>query len=307
MKVLVTTGDFSHYLSPNFHYLLSELAKLVELTVWYDSGDIQEIIAQLDTPPDFVLINEFGETNSPKITGLATLSIPFAVALHDLHYQIEARKEAIIGANILHVFSLYRDSFYEWYPELGHKLHWLPHHANTDIFKDYGLPRAIDYLFMGAVHEGVYPLRYKILRKMKGRAGFVYHEHPGYRNYDDGDEALVGKNYALEINRAKIFLTCNSRYRYTLAKYFEILACKTLLLAPSSPELYDLGLIPGVHFVSINEDDFEEKAEFYLHHEKQRLEIACQGYDAVHRHHSTFRRAAQLVNIIENILGRSPF
>ncbi|MEN6324664.1 MAG: glycosyltransferase [Syntrophomonas sp.] len=303
MKVLVTTGDFSHYLSPNFHYLLVELAKLVELTVWYEPGDIQEIIARLESPPDFIFINEFGETNTPKITGLGSLSIPFAVALHDLHYQIAERKEAINRLNVQHVFTLYRDSFYEWYPELAEKLHWLPHHANTDVFKDYGLPKNIDYLFMGAVHQGVYPLRYRIQQKMKGKPGFVYHEHPGYRNYDDSDDALVGRNYAREINRAKMFLTCNSRYRYTLAKYFEIMACNTLLLAPNSKELEDLGLIAGVHFVPINEADFEEKAEYYLHHEKQCLEIARQGYETVQQHHSTSRRAAQLVAMIEDILS----
>lgn len=302
MKLLVTTGDFSRHLTPNFHYLLTEVAKLVDLTIWYHSGDIVEINHSLGFEPDFVFINEFGETNSPKITGLASLSIPFAVALHDLHYQINERNQAIEEVNAKYVFSIGRDKFYEWYPGYRDRLCWLPHHVNTEVFKDYGLPKEIDFLMMGAVHARVYPLRYKILETMKHNPGFLYHQHPGYRIFSPDDEALVGKKYAREINRAKIFLTCGSQWKYPLAKYYEVLACNTLLLAPVCEELGDIGFIPGVHYVPIDEFDFMEKAEYYLQQEKERREISRQGFEMVHARHSTARRAQELVNIIAGIL-----
>ena len=75
-----------------------------------------------------------------------------------------------------------------------------------------------------------------------------------------------------------------------------------MLLAPSSPELLDLGFVPGVHFVEIDELNFEEKAEFYLKHEKERLDIAQQGYEMVQEKHTSTQRAVQLLEMIKEIL-----
>lgn len=302
MKILVTTGDFSRFVSPDFHYLLTELAQISELTVWYEAGNIHDILNQLQLDPDFILINEFGESNTPKISGLVSLTIPFGIYVYDIHYQIEARKEAIARENVQYIFSHYRDKFHHWFPEYANMMRWLPQHANLNIFKDYGLKKDIDYLLMGAVHERVYPLRYKIVETMKNDPGFVYHEHPGYRNFDEHDDALVGIKYAQEINRAKVFFTCDSVYKYPIAKYFEVPACKTLLLASFSQELADLGFIPGTNFVSIDENDFQEKAAYYLDHEEERLEIAERGYELVRARHSTTRRAAELLTMIKDIL-----
>lgn len=302
MKVLVTSGNFQYHLTPAFHYLLEELSKLVELTVWYQPGDINDILPRLGVAPDFIFVNEYGETNSPNITGLSSLSVPFAAALHDLHYQVAERNEALHRDRVQHIFSIGRDKFYEWYPEHASKLCWLPHHVNTSIFRDYGLNKEIDYLMMGAVHPRVYPLRYKILNSMNQVPGFIYHEHPGYRIFKDDGQSFVHEKYAREINRAKIFLTCGSVWNYPLAKYYEVLACNTLLLAPICKELGDLGFIPGVHYVDIDENNFMAKAEYYLQHDAERMAISRQGYKMVHARHSTARRAKNMVDIITRIL-----
>lgn len=310
MKILVTTGNLRHHLTPGFHNLLDEVARYTDLTVWHQPGNINEILNQLNLTPDFILINEFGETNAPEITGLAELSIPFAVALHDLHYQINQRKTAMEKNNVRYVFSLYRDKFYEWYPQFWRGLCWLPHHFDPHSFIDYGLKKDIDFLLMGAMHPVVYPLRHAILQRMQHHPGFVYHPHPGYRDFNLDEEALVGTRFAQEINRAKIFFTCDSAYHYPVAKYFEVLACNTLLLASSSRELLDLGFVPGEHFVAINEYNFEEKARYYLDHEEERIRIARQGYAMVQNNHSTSRRAIEMVAMIRKIItheqGKNP-
>ncbi|RBW69956.1 glycosyltransferase [Bacillus taeanensis] len=304
IKLLVTTGDFSRYISPDFHYLLTEVSKLTDLIVWHKSGDIHEILNTLNVRPDFIFINEFGESNSPTITGLESLDIPYAVYLYDIHHRLEERKSALDRMNVKYIFSHYRDKFYEWYSEFSDKMYWLPQHANTKIFKDYALPKEIDYLIMGAVHHRVYPLRYKIIETMQNKPGFVYHQHPGYRNIEEHEKGKVfaGEKYAKEINKAKIFFTCDSQYKYPIAKYFEVPACNTLLLASSSKELIDLGFVPDVHFVSINEENFEEKAAYYLRNEEKRKKIAKNGFQLVHRKHSTSQRALELVTMIEKIL-----
>ncbi len=304
MKLLVITNDYKYStFRQGIYFLLSELNKLVDLVIWTGKEDnIQNILAQLKITPDFILIWEYFETKSSAVTGLSELSIPYAISLHDLHCDTESRIELIRSEKIKNIISIYRDAFYEMYPDFTDNMYWFPHHANTNIFKDYKLPKDINYLLMGEVNS-YYPLRQKILKTMNGKPGFVYHPHPGYRNFSQNERILVRKRYAREINRAKIFFTCDSILHYPVSKYYEIPACKTLLLAPTSKEIENLGFIPGVHFVDINEDNFVEKAEYYLTHEKERMKIAKQGYKMVRKRHSTEQRAADLVEIINKIIN----
>jgi hypothetical protein len=304
VKLLVIARDYSRFVSRQVTYhLIIELAKITDLVVWHEKADnIFKILQQLKIEPDFILILEYWETNATRVTGLSNLSIPFAISLHDLHWDIDYRKELIQKENIKYIFSPYRDTFYEWYPEFRSNMLWLPHHVNINLYKDYGAVKNIDYLMMGAVSAGLYPLRDAILYTMQDKPGFVFHPHPGYRDVSDDEEALVRWRFAREINRAKIFFTCDSEYHYPVSKYYEVPACNTLLLARTSREIEDLGFIPGVHFVAIDENDFEEKAKYYLAHEKERLEIAQQGYEMVRTRHSTARRAADLAAKIEKLV-----
>ncbi len=254
--------------------------------------------------PDFILINEYGETNSPLITGLDRLTIPYSVYLHDLHYQIEKRRQRLQHANPQYIFSYYRDRFFDYFPEFRDRLIWLPHHANLQIFRDYGEKKWIDALLMGSIHPHIYPLRTKILKTLRCRKGFVFHPHPGYRNFHPKENALVGERYAKEINRAKLFLTCDSKFHYPINKYFEVLACKTLLLAPTSPELEDLGFIPNQHFVPITFDDFQEKIDYYLQQDAERERIAQAGFEMVRAKHSTEKRVKQFLHFVDAILRK---
>ncbi|MFY0543709.1 glycosyltransferase [Brevibacillus sp. H7] len=304
MKLLIITGDKSKRLNPHIHYLFDELAHITDLTLWYEPGNIHDILKKIPENPDFILINEHGEKNCPKITGLSTLTIPYGVYVHDVHYNIKQRRIEMVKDKVQYIFSIYRDPFYRWYPAFKQKMKWLPHHVNPKLYRDYGLKKEIDFLLMGAVNQQMYPLRCKILKTMKKKPTFVYHPHPGYRDYEEHEKNryFIGEKYAREINRAKMFFTCDLSYKYPVKKYYEVLASNTLLLAPASQELKDLGFIPGVHFVAINEHDFEQKAEYYLRHEEERRNIAEQGYRMVHEKHTTAIRARQLVEMIQDLL-----
>ncbi|MEQ8175552.1 MAG: glycosyltransferase [Syntrophomonadaceae bacterium] len=306
MRILLITGDRERHLNTNFYDMFYELSKIAELTIWHAPGEIKEILNSLKLQPDFIFINEYGEL-APKVTGLSSLSIPYGVLLHDLHHRIDLRKESLRRDNVQHIFSISRDKFFEWYPEFAEQFHWLPHPVNTDIFKDYQLAKDINYLIMGVVSvKGLYSLRYKMLMAMQNKPGFVFHEHPGYRRFtaEEKSRLFFGERYAREINRAKMFLTCGSKYNYSLSKYYEVLACNTLLLAPATQELYDLGFVPEENFVAVTESNFEEKAEYYLQHEEERLAIARQGYEMVRARHSAVQRAKEMVDIITGILGQ---
>lgn len=74
---------------------------------------------------------------------------------------------------IKYVFTYYRDKFLQWYPELTDQMIWMPPEVNTDIFKDYGAEKDIDFLMTGNTHPKFYPLRAKMLETFKGRDGFL--------------------------------------------------------------------------------------------------------------------------------------
>lgn len=158
---------------------------------------------------------------------------------------------------------------------------------------------------MGALSDKIYPLRTKIAREMAGMKGFVHHHHPGYRDFAPAEEQekRVGESFAREINKAKIFFTCDSVFKYPIAKYFEVPACSTLLLASGSRELEDLGFIDGKTFVEITEHNYLEKAMYYLEHEDERLEIARRGYEMIRHNHTAAVRARQLEGYIRRHLN----
>ncbi|SHS25336.1 Uncharacterized protein conserved in bacteria [Mycobacteroides abscessus subsp. abscessus] len=305
IKLLFLTKDDSHYIVPASHYFLKELSRYTDLRVSHDSGNIEDILGKIDFEPDFIYLNDYLENSSPVVTGLRSLQIPFAVGLHDLHFRYPDRKKDLINEEVKHIFTYYKDKFLQWYPEFTNQMRWIPHHVNTNIYKDYGLNKEIDFLLMGATLEDFYPLRLSIINRFKGRPEFVHHPHPGYRQVNSNEHGVfVGERYAKELNRAKICLTCDSIHKYTLMKYFEITACNSLLLAPYSDEFYELGFIPGVNFVSIDENNFEEQAYYYLHAEEERKMIAYNGMKMSHAKHSTTKRVLEFLETIDEILNQ---
>ncbi|MGY0694394.1 glycosyltransferase family protein [Virgibacillus sp. FSP13] len=304
LNILFIANDTSEQLHKMYYYLEQELAKTVNLTTWRKPGHMDYILNQLLTRPDFILLlNDIGRQMEPMMNGLSRTGIPTGLFVNDVHRLVKLRKNYISKHNIAHLFTVTRDKFIELYPEFINKMEWFPHFVQTDIFQDYGMQKDIDLLMMGAVND-VYPLRQKILKANEGNPNFVYHEHPGYRKFSkhEEDRHFIGHSYAKELNRAKIVFTCPSIFYYPVIKYFEVLACKSLLLAPTFPELEELGFIPNYHFVPIDEDNFMEKAAYYLANETERQQIAEQGYQFIRQKHSVKIRTEQLVKRIESII-----
>jgi hypothetical protein len=103
-------------------------------------------------------------------------------------------------------------------------------HAEKTIFYDMNINRDIDILLCGALGRH-YPLRNRfkeILKKMPSKYNCIEHKHPGY-NYGDSYTNKYLKIFAEEINRAKICLTCTSKYKYRLGKMVEIPMCGSVL------------------------------------------------------------------------------
>ncbi|WP_227002672.1 glycosyltransferase [Salicibibacter kimchii] len=306
MKLLYLAKDTQSFVDRNYSYLEQELANHCKLIIWRRPAHITSVLRKMDKEPSMIfIVNDIGSRMEPMVKGLANINIPVAMVVNDVHRFSKLRKRYIEKNKIRHLFSVVRDQFSEIYPEYASNMWWFPHHVETSVFQEEPLEKTIDFLMMGAVND-YYPLRRKILKTFAADQRFVYHPHPGYRSFNKNDQErfFIGRKYVQEINRAKIFFTSPSILRYPVKKYFEVLACKTLLLAPTFPELEDLGFIPGVHFIAVNEDNFKEQAEYYLKNEEERRQISEQGYNFVRKHHSTAIRAKQLFGYLQTIFEK---
>ncbi|MDF2667839.1 MAG: glycosyltransferase family 1 protein [Paenibacillus sp.] len=302
MNILFFTTDRRKSYQRASEFFKQELSKLpgIQARFIHEGGAVDRILAQLDFTPDFIYIDNlerFLLAHGP-ITGLDKVKIPKGLLFMDLHRNQPLLNAFVKDNKIDLIFSHYRDAFLRDFPQHATRFRWMPFHVHTPLFKDYGLKKTIDYLLMGAVFKKVYPLRYKINKEMKQVKGFVYHEHPGYKTFSKEEEQkiFIVDGFAKEINRAKIFFTDQLIYGYPIAKYFEVLACNTLLLASGSKELRDLGFVDGETFVEIDESNFKSKAAHYLKHETVRKEIAHRGYEMVRSRHTTEIRARQFAD-----------
>ncbi|SDC39231.1 glycosyltransferase [Shouchella lonarensis] len=310
INLLFITSNPNYYLSRTVDYFIQALRAHLNIQVSYRSGFIQDIIDSSAFDPDFVYIDDYLGRRGPAVTGLTTLKCPYAVNMHDLHetrdslLSIKQKKEILRKEGVEHIFVYCRDAFLRWYPEFSNYMRWLPHHANTNIYRNYELEKDIDFMMPGVAIQPYYPLRATIVERLKDRPEFVLLPHPHYRERKyDKEGIFIGEAYARELNRAKICFTCDTLYQYPVKKYFETPACHTLLLASFSQELYDLGFRPDENFVAIDENNFEEKAYDYLRDEEKRKYVTGKGMDMVHKRHATSKRAEEFVEMITKIIN----
>ncbi|MBY6036300.1 glycosyltransferase [Fictibacillus nanhaiensis] len=304
-NLLFITKDHSQQLERSSFYLSKELSKLVHLTLWHENGHIQDILNKIQVKPDFILLNDYKSDYRPFIRGLETLTIPHGIIMHDLHYKLPRRRRLIEKEKPALIFSHYRDAFKKSFPNHADKFVWFPHHVPEELFKDFGLQKDIPMLMAGAMFPHIYPFRNMLFNYYRKDKRFHSIQHPGYRKVRDSNRGyVVGESYARYLNRSKIFFTCDSVYKFPVLKYFEALACHTLLLAPGSKELLDLGFIDNMTYVSINQNNFAQKAEHFLANDAERNRIIRNGYALIKQRHTTAIRAKEMVNTIRRFLQK---
>jgi glycosyltransferase involved in cell wall biosynthesis len=107
--------------------------------------------------------------------------------------------------------------------------------------------RHVDCLFAGVSAPAVYPLRERLKRFVaEGRLPGEARKHPGYRLSSHKECREQYENYFYELSRAKILLTCGSKWRYPLAKIIE-------------------GMMAGCAVVTDKPDDSEFEANLWPH------------------------------------------
>ncbi|GAG60074.1 unnamed protein product, partial [marine sediment metagenome] len=184
----------------------------------------------------------------------------------------------------------------------------VPPHVSKDVYRPSD-EFFYDAVFLGSVDELKHKLRWDIYKGLErfGREGAwrVLVGKPPSGPMVDLEEGwrergfIVGDDYVRVLARSRAMLFGSSKWRYMVRKYFEGMACRTLVMA-DSPRSADLvHFKPGWNFVEIDRGNWREKLEYYLTHEEERLEIAQRGYETYLRYHTSAVRARDLVAFLE--------
>ena len=188
-------------------------------------------------------------------------------------------------------FKELKDSFLENIPQL----------VDTNIFKNYKEKKEYDLLLVGFIDREHYPFRYRLKKLMEGKWKSKYNcrvlKHSGYTSENP---AKVQVDFSREINKAKIVLTCSSKYKYALSKYVEVPRSYSLLAADLPDERhafyssYMLVLDP-----KDSDSVLEDKLKYYLDNSEEREKLIRKGYDLVTKERNQKVYADSFVSIVK--------
>ena len=133
--------------------------------------------------------------------------------------------------------------------DMAKYLHWdhlkverfhIPHCANTEVFRDWGLEKEIDILVYGAMSPRIYPFRLRLAelaRKHFSKRGYKIEilGYPGY-NLPQAKGTCIRGDLSIKINRSKVVFGCSSIYKYALGRYSEVACSKSLMVADTPEE-----------------------------------------------------------------------
>jgi hypothetical protein len=248
---------------------------------------------------------------SPGWKNLDKVDIPKAMVISDPHFRIIEKLEyaSRYKFNLLLFdceFVIKSRGFKKW-SEFNQDIRyeWLPHSVNAEVFKDYGYEREFDVVSSGSMAPSVYPLRQVFFEKLRKNTSLNF-RMPRHARHEiirgvPIERTLVREPYARFIARSKILLFDSSIYNYPLMKYFEGMACQTLVIAPKPKDSVSLHFVPDYNFVEVDIDNFEDQLMYYLQNDDERMRISLNGRSTIEKYHSTSTRANQLTCMLREI------
>ena len=202
---------------------------------------------------------------------------------------------------ILHFFYECRDLFKG--TKIENRFIFCPASVDPYYFRNYNMEKEYDVGFFGSKvlspskrYADRYSLHQKILKM-----GLKYTYNKGVQPYSNGvDHPFYGQNFSKKMNACKICINapgvdflgqCN-------AKYFYIMASRSLLMAIKPRYAKKYGLVDGRTYVEINENNVVDKIAYYLEHDDERNVIIRNAYDYIMRNHTYMIRAKEFIELL---------
>lgn len=307
MKLIVSHLEAVRtYVTREFYYIQTDLMsthgwKHIEISkLWNGAGSIRDkLIDKFGQLPETILFWQAYEFLNAKAADIRRLDCHKVFLGDDLHcWSKEDRQEQLVSFALCEtILSTYAYTFHKFYPELcGVKnAVWIPHSASPDFMLRYNERPENAVFLSGAVNQN-YPLRLRV-KALHDRGSYliVEHKHPGYLVFDFASNTSIGPGCARQMNSYRAAFTDASAYGYSVAKYFEIPATGSLLLADRavSLPLRSIGFIEGVHYIGVSDEDLEEKIEYVLdeNNHDELDQVRRNGQELVWRRHKTSDRA----------------
>jgi Glycosyl transferases group 1 len=308
MKVVVSEmRALGGYVSREFYCVMRELLEnygwrqIETAKLLHDPRPLRAALAaECGREPETILFWEGYHLLNARASEVLALDCRKCIFADDLHSWDAAMKRGkhvayLLCDTILCAYAYAADAFF---PALSsmREVVWAPHAAAPDFLLPFNERAENAVLLSGAVSEH-YPLRRRLKALHDAGAYAVrYHAHPGYRcDFDHARDESVGRGYARAINRHRAAFTDAPKYGYLVAKYFEIPATGALLLADRSVAgpFRKLGFVDGVHYLSVSDEDLEEKIEYVLDEKNHGAldEVRRAGQRLVWARHQTRDRA----------------
>ena len=234
-------------------------------------------------------------------------SIKINVIIDDLHHQGQIKYLKQLGLErVDRIFSTYGYAFGKFY-SMTKPVYFLPHAATFPI--NFNPCPTNRILLSGRIIKDIYPFRnliHKLSKKLKNSIDYL-NVNFNYRLKYDNPTFIYGERYIQRLNSYLACFTCDaSEHRpYIVAKHFEILASGSLLLAANiHTKIYleHLGLIDGIHYISVNMTNIEEKIQYVLDPANRSTidSIRFAGYEMANKFHFFPNRAEFLAKILDN-------
>jgi hypothetical protein len=161
-------------------------------------------------------------------------------------------------------------------------------------------------LITGSTFESFYPIRASALKTVPmGKIRVI--QHPGFHpNLDKAEKEghYVRDKYAEVLNSYFVSLCCSTVWKCMVAKYVEIAAAGSLVLADDCPDVRKAGLQANVHFVPITKDNMLGMLNDVLAHPQKYDAIRHNGREYARAHHSERSRYTQLRGLIKSLTGK---
>ena len=185
----------------------------------------------------------------------------------------------------------YNEKFRDWYPQFVDKYIFYP-----DYFAPYNRfsvlkpnPKPIMKCLLSGTVNKYYPFRQYI------------HRHLSEKILKYRKKNILFADYPKFLNSYFCAIATGSSVSIPLAKYFEIPAAGTLLLAERVNDLDLMGMKPGVHYVEINRKNVAKKIRTVLKNPKKFIKIRNRATKFVRANHSEINRIKEFENVLKFI------
>ncbi|OPX39478.1 MAG: hypothetical protein B1H11_02960 [Desulfobacteraceae bacterium 4484_190.1] len=201
----------------------------------------------------------------------------------------------------------YDYAFNTLWPEFVEKYEFFPHFLpDYEYFKNVQTNRTpiIKCLVSGAisVFPDYYPLRKYIASRNNDNITIL--KHPGYFRQDEEmlkSGGKIGIEYYNEINKYYCALATSSTLHYVVAKYLEIPATGSLLMANYTYDLDKMGIKKNEHYVEISKDNFFDVLDEVLSNTAKYDKIRENAKTYIFKHFNIRNRFDQFKKILEEM------